>query len=253
MNTAVKVAETMPTNVTPVSEASAIVSMIERAARDPAVDMDKMERLLQMQERVMSRNAEQDFNRAMTEAQSKMRSVAADSNNPQTRSRYASYAALDRAVRPVYTAAGFALSFDTDEGAPDQYVRVVCYVSHQNGYSRKYHVDMPADGKGAKGGDVMTKTHAVGSGVSYGQRYLLKMIFNIAVGEDDDGNRAGNGEKISQEQVGDLQALIEDIGGPKADALKKGFLKYMKIEALPDLPLGRFKDAVSALEAKRSK
>jgi hypothetical protein len=49
---------------------------------------------------------------------------------------------------------------------------------------------MPADGKGAKGGDVMTRTHAAGSAFSYGQRYLLKLIFNIATGEDDDGNAA---------------------------------------------------------------
>ncbi len=48
---------------------------------------------------------------------------------------------------------------------------------------------MPADGKGAKGGDVMTKTHAVGAAKSYGKRYLLKDIFNIAIGEEDtDGN-----------------------------------------------------------------
>jgi hypothetical protein len=48
---------------------------------------------------------------------------------------------------------------------------------------------MPADGKGAKGGDVMTKTHATGAAMSYGARYLLKYIFNVAVGEDDnDGN-----------------------------------------------------------------
>lgn len=68
-------------------------------------------------------------------------------------------------------------------------VRVLCYVAHAQGHSRTYHIDMPADGKGAKGGDVMTKTHAVGAGASYGMRYLLKMIFNVAVGEDDaDGN-----------------------------------------------------------------
>jgi hypothetical protein len=48
---------------------------------------------------------------------------------------------------------------------------------------------MPSDGKGAKGGDVMTKTHATGAAMSYGARYLLKFIFNIAVGEEDsDGN-----------------------------------------------------------------
>jgi hypothetical protein len=234
-----------------VPDVPAIVSMIERAARDPAVDIDKMERLLQMQERMVARNAEQAFFAAMTAAQAEMRPVAADSNNPQTRSRYASYAALDRAVRPIYSKHGFSLSFDTEPGAPDGFVRVVCFASC-GGHTRKYQVDMPADGKGAKGGDVMTKTHAVGSGMSYGQRYLLKMIFNIAVGEDDDGNRAG-GEKITADQAADVQAMIEDIGGDKHEALKRGFLKYMRIEAITDLPANKLKDAIAALEAKRSR
>jgi hypothetical protein len=244
-----KVAKIEPQEAAP--DVPAIVSMIERAARDPAVDIDKMERLLQMQERMVARNAEQAFFAAMTAAQAEMRPVAADSNNPQTRSRYASYAALDRAVRPIYSKHGFSLSFDTEPGAPDGFVRVVCFASC-GGHTRKYQVDMPADGKGAKGGDVMTKTHAVGSGMSYGQRYLLKMIFNIAVGEDDDGNRAG-GEKITAEQAADVQAMIEDIGGEKHEALKRGFLKYMRIEAIPDLPANKLKDAIAALEAKRNR
>jgi hypothetical protein len=47
---------------------------------------------------------------------------------------------------------------------------------------------MPTDGKGARGNDVMTKTHATGAAMTYGQRYLFRLIFNLAVGEDSDGN-----------------------------------------------------------------
>jgi hypothetical protein len=167
------------------------LAMIERLVTDPNADVDKLDRLMQMHERVTARSAEAAFNVAISEAQKEMRSVGADASNPQTHSRYASYEALDRALRPIYTKNGFGLSFDTGEGAPVDYVRVLCYVSHTAGHSRTYRADMPADGKGAKGGDVMTKTHAVGSAMSYGMRYLLKMIFNVAVGEDDDdGNKA---------------------------------------------------------------
>ena len=164
-------------------------SVFERLARDPGVDVDKLERLMQMHERATARRAEEEFNAAMSEAQTDMRPVAADADNPQTRSRYASYNALDRALRPIYTRHGFGLSFDTGQESPAGWVRVLCYVTHKGGHARTYHVDMPADGKGAKGGDVMTITHAVGAAMSYGMRYLLKMIFNVAVGEDDrDGN-----------------------------------------------------------------
>lgn len=168
---------------------SPMISMIERAARDPSVDVDKLERLMLMHERMQAKQAESAFNDGMSDAQSRMRTIGADANNPQTRSKYASYGKLDKALRPIYTDNGFSLSFDTGNDAPQDCVRVLCYVSHKAGHSRTYHVDMPADGKGAKGGDVMTKTHAVGAGMSYGMRYLLKMIFNVAVGEEDvDGN-----------------------------------------------------------------
>jgi len=125
----------------------------------------------------------------MAAAQSEMDPIRKDSDNPQTRSRYASYAAMDRAVRPTYTAHGFCLSFNTEDIPTAEEVRVICYVS-RGGFTRKYQVEMPTDGKGLRGNDAMTKTHAYGSGVTYGRRYLLAMIFNLAT-TDDDGNAAG--------------------------------------------------------------
>jgi hypothetical protein len=173
------------------SEARSIIQAITVAATNPDVNVEKMERLWAMHERIAARDAEQAFNVAMNKAQSEMGRVAADASNTQTRSVYATYAKLDKALRPIYSANGFSLSFDTGEGAPESFVRVLCYVSHAEGHTRTYRADIPADGKGAKGGDVMTKTHATGSAMSYGMRYLLKMIFNVAVGEeDDDGNGA---------------------------------------------------------------
>ena len=84
----------------------------------------------------------------------------------------------------------------------------MAFLSHERGYKRTFHIDMPADGKGAQGRDVMTRTHATGSAVSYGRRYLLLMIFNIAVGgEDDDGNAAGkrdNPHTVRPEDVEDI-------------------------------------------------
>jgi hypothetical protein len=228
------------------SEGAAVLGMIERAARDPSVDINKLQQLMEMRERIEARNAEAAFDRALTAAQAGMVRVRTDSNNPQTKSRYASYGALDAAMRPIYTGAGFALSFNTENPAPE-IVRVICRVSHQGGHSRTYQIDMPADGKGAKGGDVMTKTHATGSAVSYGMRYLLKMIFNIAVSDkDDDGNAAANGgTAINEDQIGTLTELIDSVNADKAR-----FLKFFRIEQLAELPSKRFQEAVNMLNAK---
>ncbi|MEN6447345.1 MAG: ERF family protein [Syntrophaceae bacterium] len=161
-------------------------------------NMDTIERLVALQEHMMEQQAKVEFASAMSRAQAAMGRVSADGTNPQTHSKYATYAAMDRELRPIYSREGFALSFDTGEGITDT-IRIFCHVSHSGGHTRTYQVDMPNDGKGAKGGDVMTKTHATGSAMSYGMRYLLKMIFNVAIGEaDNDGNTFGMDEPAFQ-------------------------------------------------------
>ena len=74
-------------------------------------------------------------------------------------------------------------------------------------------------------------------------RYLLKMVFNVALGEDDDdGNGGGELIPISAGQLLDLTAKIEETG-----ANKEKFLKYFEIAALDDLPTSRYNEAIRAL------
>jgi hypothetical protein len=78
------------------------------------------------------------------------------------------------------------------------------------GYSREYPLEMPADGKGAKGGGVMSRTHATGSAITYGKRYLKNMIFDLRFKEkDDDGNKAGgnSGEMPDETLQGWLDSM----------------------------------------------
>ncbi len=234
--------------------ATNMLEVIERAAMNPDVDVDKMRALLDMKMQIDAKDAEMIFNRALNKCQSEIGRVAANKENKQTHSQYADYAALDRVVRPVYTKYGFSLSFNTGESAAEV-VKVICYVSHEDGHTRTYSVDMPADGKGAKGGDVMTKTHAAGSAMQYGQRYLLKLIFNVAIGQDDDGNGAGaKAATITEEQAATMQALAEEVG-----ANKEGFFKYLstkckkEITAYTDIPAMSYESAIKALEGQRNK
>lgn len=233
----------------PVAESVALIQLIERAAQNPQVDLDKMERLLVMHERMLAKAAETEFAAALARVQSHIGRVATDKDNAQTRSKYASYAAIDRVVRPLYSAEGFALSFDTAESVQDT-VKVIAYLSHPNGHTRTYSVVMPSDGKGAKGGDVMTKTHAAGSAMRYGMRYLVNMIFNLAIGEDpaDDDGQAAGVATITTAQAADLLALADEVG------LNVGkLLAWLKVERVEDLPAAHYQKAVAALQSKRAK
>lgn len=224
-----------------------MLAVISRAATDPACDVGKMERLLVMLKELKYEQAWQEFSAAMNACQASMGRVAADLNNPQTRSMYASYAALDRALRPAYTANGFSLSFDTGEGAPEGCSRVLCYVSHAGGHTRTYKVDMPNDGKGAKGGDVMTKTHAQGAAISYGMRYLLKLIFNVAIGEDDtDGNLPEN--LITDAQAATIQDMLD-----ATESNVKAFCGIFKVDAVGKIPARCHAQAMELLRKKAAK
>lgn len=171
--------------VAPMMHEPTVMEIISQAVLTGNVSVDVMERLCALQRQIGKDEAEKQFNSAMNRCQDKMRPISADALNPQTKSRYATYAKLDKALRPIYTPEGFSLSFNGADCPLPDHERVLCYVS-RDGYTRTYQADVPNDGKGAKGGDVMTKTHASGAAKSYGMRYLLKMIFNVAVGEDDD-------------------------------------------------------------------
>lgn len=179
-----------PASATPgVVEPATILQVIARVANDPASDIEKMERLIAMQERMEARRAQVEYDNAMSAAQEEIKRIVADKDNTHTKSQYASYAALDRAIRPIYTKHGFSVTFTTIEGPVDM-VRLLARIAHRAGHREEARLDMPADGRGAQGAGVMSKTHATGAAITYGKRYLSGMIWNLAIGEDDDGNGA---------------------------------------------------------------
>jgi ERF superfamily len=172
------------------ASSSEFLAIIDRAARDPSVDVEKLQRLLDIREIELNRANDRAFNSALVLAQGEMRPINANANNPQTRSRYATYAALDAECRPLYAKHGLGPSFNTEPTGDPNMLRVVCMLGHISGATRRYQIDMPIDTKGARGGDVMTRTHATGSAYTYGKRYLLIGMFNLSIDDDDDGNAA---------------------------------------------------------------
>lgn len=215
------------------SAVDAVLVMIENAAH--AGQIETLERLLKWRDAQIALDAELAFKDALATAQEQMTLVRPDSVNKHAgNSHYASLAAMDETVRKIYTAYGFGITFDTEDIDTPEIVRLICDVSHRDGYTRRYHINMPADGKGAKGGDVMTRTHATGSAITYGRRYLLGMIFNLAVArrEDDDGNAAGH--RLPQREAPRI-----DRRTPTFDELQRAVMGS-PVQALP--PKHRLED-----------
>lgn len=215
MNTAVVERKT---EIVPASNATSLLQAITLAASNKDVDIDKMQRLFEMHQKMVAQEAEAAFNGAMARAQARIEPVANNAANTQTNSRYAKLAAINKAIVPIYTAEGLSISFDTGKAEVPDWQRTIAWVSHAAGHKREFHYDLPMDDMGAKGTVNKTKVHATGSSSSYARRYLTCMIFNVTTEDDDDGNKAG--KALDEGVRADYEAAIETLTDrPSADKL----------------------------------
>jgi len=230
-----------------VEDANAFLGFIAEAARDPAVDVSKMERLFEMRERMLSREAHLQFNAALKRAKEQMPAVLKNKYNEQTKSHYANLESVSDAMDPIITANGFSLTFGTAPTPLEGHYLVTCTLAHEGGHEKNYEAPIPIDSAGIKGTTNKTLTHAFGSTMSYGRRYLKMMIFDIKT-TDDDGNAAGDPESVfmSDGQLAELEKLITETGADKAR-----FLKFLKEETLESAPARKFEHARQALLAKK--
>lgn len=213
-------------------QATSLVQALAAAAADPRTDMDKMERLFAMHQTMVKQQAEAAFNDAMARAQAKIVPIATNAYNTHTQSRYAKLAAITKEITPIVTAEGLALSYDSYKPEYDKdgkeinppasgWHRIIAIVSHRDGHTRRYHLDLPLDDVGSQGKVNKTGVQAMGSTTSYGRRYLACMIFNVATMDDDDGNGGGKGGKLEEKVIADHCAAIDGAG--KDDDLQKVF------------------------------
>lgn len=226
------------------SESSALIHVIERAARDASIDIDKVERLLAMQKEIFKMQAETAYNAAMAACQAEMPRIVPRTTNDHTNATYAALDEIDRLARPIYTKHGFGLTFGTADCPIKDHYRQTCTVLHSAGHSVSHFADIPTDLLGPKGTPNKTGIQGFGSTMTYGQRYQTKLVFNIVIGGEDTD---GNGAVLTTEQIRKIRDLLS-----KSGTNEKQFLTYWKLQSLDSMPALNFDFIVDMLE-KRSR
>jgi hypothetical protein len=185
--------------------------MFERLARDQAVDVDKLERLIAMQERILAHNAEAAFNVAFTNMLPHIPTVVERARTDKT--SYATLEDIIEAVRPVLGKHGFSLAFRTEW--PDaKTVKVFGILTHNEGHARQSEFLSAADQTGSK-----NAIQALGSAVSYGKRYTAKDLLCIVTREEDDD--ADKAEAKEQPEAPDgYDAWFATLEGIAATGMK---------------------------------
>lgn len=231
--------ETKEMTINGSNESAAVMTMIERVAINPDIGIEKLEKMLDMQERILDRNAKQSWASSFARMQKDMPMITENGeikHNGKLISKYALWEDVNEAIRPVLCQYGFGLSFRIKQD--NSHIIVTAILSHEEGHSEETCITLPADGSGSKNG-----VQSIGSSVSYGKRYTGCAILNISTGgEDNDGN-----EYITTEQAADLDTRLR-----KANCLKS-FLTRYGIENVTFLPSGKYAEAIQLLKQKEVK
>lgn len=249
---AVQLAAEAAVESTPVvrADASAVMDIISRAASDPAMDVERLERLMNLYERIHDRDAKAAYTAALAAMQPRLPvisekgkiSIPGKEGKKGQETPYALWEDINDAIRPLLAEYGFCLSFRTGLHE-DGRIKVVGVLGHREGHQEETTMILPHDSTGSK-----NAVQAIGSSTSYGKRYTAMALLNITSRGEDDNGKAGGANTITSEQVGELQALMEDVG-----ADREKFLAFMKAESISDIPAGAFKKAVDSLNAKRGR
>lgn len=161
------------------------MAQIIALASNPAMDVDKLQRLIDMAKDIKQSDAVAAFNRAFAALQADIPTVI-EKGKGDKGMRYATLEDIVETVRPVLQRHGFSLSHQTEW--PDKAtVKVIGILTHCDGHERRSEFLASSDTSGSK-----NAIQALGSSNSYGRRYTTKDLLNIVTKhEDDDGKKAG--------------------------------------------------------------
>jgi hypothetical protein len=230
----------MNTELEPVPPPQAnLLAVITTAARDPGTNAEKMQQLLDMAERMMKFQAERQFSNAMRLCQEQIGPIAKDAENSHTGSVYAKLESIDAAIRPVYTANGFVMSFSSAPARQENAVRVTCDVRHSSGHTVQYELEGALDTSGPKGTTTKTPLHGLGSTLSHLKRWLTLMIWNVSLTDP----RA----YVTKEQAAKIREMLDASGVLEDAGRMTRFLQFAQAASVENISPTRYNTVMKTL------
>jgi hypothetical protein len=246
--------ETLPAERTSLPAAEqkvdALMRLIERAVLTPDFDVVKLEKLFEVKAKWDALEARRAFDAAMAAARAELKPIAKkrlvdfpakDEGKSRTTYKHESLGDVAEAIDPILAKFGLSYRFRT-KAAPDQPITVVCIVTHAMGHAEENEITAKHDATGNK-----NSIQAIGSTITYLQRYTLKAALGLAAAYDDDGKGAAAAEEpITEQQIGTIKKMLDDDG---ADVAK--FCEYFEVANLAEIPASRFDQALKTIDARR--
>ena len=214
------------------------MQLIAQVVENPDFDVDKLDKLMSLQERWEDRQAERQFNEALANFQEKCPRIA----RTKTGAHDIKYAPLDtimETIQPELSAQGLSVRFSTTWEAQG-YLTATCTISHVSGHSKESEITIPVDDKMAA-----NSSQKMGSANSYAKRYAVSNALNLAFIEIDT-DATDLAEKITTDQATVINDLLSEIKLPQVRVKK--FLKWAKTKSVDEIPAAMYDDAKRYLE-----
>lgn len=215
------------------------IEMLNNAVARGA-DIVMIEKLMALHERFEAGQSRRAFDAAIADAKAEISPVVRNKAGHNNK-RYADFSAIALAVDPILSKHGLSYRFRT---AQSDKISVTCILSHKAGHSEETTLAGPADTSGSK-----NAIQAIGSTLTYLQRYSLVQALGLAAADDDDGKAAGRGVEddapITAEQADAIRDLIAAAG-----LVEKAFCEYAKIERIEDMAASKYQTACTRLEQR---
>lgn len=224
------------------------MEMLDRAVSSGA-SVETLTQLMVLQERWEANQARKAFDEAMAAVKANMprivksRKVDFTSAKGRTNYQYEDLASIMDQIGPVLSAHGLSVRYRTLAN-PNEPISVTCIVSHRLGHSEENTLMAGRDDSGNK-----NSIQAIGSTVTYLQRYTLKAALGLAAAADDDGGKADQTSEaaklITEAQASVIRDLIDE-----AKLETDAFCNHWKIEAVTDIPMAQFNEVVGSLRRR---
>ena len=170
------------------TEPNSIMAVVSALAMRPDVDIDKLQRLLEMQERWDAKVAEKAFNVAFAKFKGEAVNVVKNieyKDGPLKGRMYANSAAVVSATAPILAKYGLGATWKLTKDDP-AWLEVTCTLKHELGHSESVSMGGAPDG-----GPARNAIQSRGSAKTYLERYTLLAITGLSTDEDDDDGNGG--------------------------------------------------------------
>lgn len=244
MSTAIDITQFRPASTAIQEHQPSTMALVQQAMSTG--NMQLVEKLMELHERHESNLARKAFDNAMAAAKAEIKPVKKNrhvgyshkSGDGCTDYDHEDLAGIARSIDPVLAKHGLSYRFRTEQ---QQQISVTCIIAHRDGHFEENKLFAPADTSGKK-----NAIQAIGSTITYLQRYTLKAALGLAAAKDDDGRSSSVTEEDGPITDAQVQTLIDLADEHGID--KRRFCEHFKIGGFAEIISSKFDAARMAIQ-----